>query len=314
MLRTGMTLALLTMTLGCNLGGLMGGGGGDDEDDDDNNDPVDRTVPQVFSISRDANGQTTDAADEADLCPAGSTYLGGAGYAAACLDEGVKGIVSLLGDTSGRTFPEDLDDEAALCPSGSTHVGGNGYYATCVQAAPVVTYEIFANASGDTVDDVGLDACSDGAVGYGVQGSAVCTVAGQLGVALLDTRPDGTTSDEVDDKAEMCPAGWRLGGTWWYGAAMCIGPEGTVYTLTRNVAGDRLGEVDDIGTLCPSGTEWVGSYYGAPTCFEAKPRTVVALQRAASGETAEDVSDEAELCPDGWEHIGGYDYMTYCRR
>jgi uncharacterized protein YbdZ (MbtH family) len=91
--------------------------------------------PMIAYLTRDTKGQIwpDDLANEADLCPAGWTYLGGTGFTAACLADGPGTILNLTRDAKGQIWPDDVPNESDLCPAGWSYLGGSGFSATCNQ-------------------------------------------------------------------------------------------------------------------------------------------------------------------------------------
>lgn len=286
----------------------------DDGEDGEDGPVVVPDAPVVFYVSWDEEGRTwpEELDEEAEVCPEGARYLGGNGWSTACLDSGARAAAYPISNLDHDTWPETLDDPALVCPAGWGFVGGNSWSSTCVHSAGHTSYELFYGAAGEDVAEVGVSACGPGeGLGYGYYGSAVCAVEGQRGTALLTVDAAGRTIDEVEAQ-ELCPAGWDFLGTWWYGAAVCLGPEGTVIGLSRDAQGRTTEEVE-AAALCPAGWQHLGSYSYTEYCFTAERRTVATLSRDASGRTwPEDVDSEAELCPSGWEHLGGVGYGPVC--
>lgn len=321
------TPAVLTLIAAFGLACLSGrdkgdgdGGGLFDGRDDEDEDPVlPVDVAQVFYVTSDAEGRyyPDDVDTEAELCPAGATYLGGNGYAAACLDPGIKGVYGMIGSVDREYYPDDVSDPAAICPSGTTFVGFNSWYHTCVSDKGSAQASLFYNAAGDYIDETDVrDFCPSGttALGYAYYGSGECGLDSPRGVATLAYDAEGRIyPDDVDSAAELCPAGWDFLGTSWYGSSVCAGDVGAVIGLSYDAQGRTTDDVDDPSELCPAGSEYLGGYSYTQYCYIPERVTPVYLTRDAQGRTTDDV-DAAELCPDGFEYLGGSGYASVCVR
>jgi hypothetical protein len=296
-------------------GGLFGGR----DDDTRTNGPVlPVDVAQVFYVTSDAEGRyyPDDLDTEAELCPPGATYLGGNGYAAACLDEGVKGVYGVIGNADRKYYPDDVSDPAAICPGGSSFVGLNSWYHTCVSDKASAQVSLFYNAAGDYIDETDVrDFCPGGttALGYAYYGSGECGLDGARGVVTLTVDAQGRYVEDVDSAADLCPAGWEFMGTSWYGSTVCAGDVGAVVSLTYDAQGRYAEELDDPAEICPAGSEYLGGYSYTQYCYIPERVTPVYLTRDAEGRTTDDV-EAAEMCPDGFEYIGGSSYAAVCVR
>lgn len=308
-------LALL-FSLGCALGGKPSGDDPVDADGDgipDVDTPAD--PPVVYYVTRDADGDTTDdVRDYGDLCREGATFLGTLSGAAACLDDGVHGVIAPLSDADGNTYPETLDDEADVCPSGWDYVGGNGWAATCVRGATASSVYLYYGPDGDYYEDARNrgDICPDGwdYVGGSWYGAPMCVIDDLRPVMSFYENVDGEIIDDLRDPADTCAAGWEYLGTW-YGWAQCAASGGTVVALYQRPDGDT---VDDVpyDRMCGDGWEYVGAYYGYAVCWTAEARTVATLAVNPDGDVYEDAGDGERICPEGWEFLGAVGGAAVC--
>jgi hypothetical protein len=309
------TILGLAFTLGCAVGKDQADDDGDADGDGDGGDIVPPADPPVvYYVSRDADGNTYEDTDAADLCRSGSTFLGTLAGAAACLEDGVHGVLAPMSDVDGGTYPETLDDEADLCPAGWDYVGGNGWTATCVRDGTASSVYLYYGPDGDYYEDTDSrgDVCPDGwaYVGGSWYGAPLCVIDDLRPVTSVYENVDGEIIDDLDDPADTCAAGWEYLGTW-YGWAQCAADGGTTIALYQRPDGATAEEVP-YDEMCGDGWEFVGSYYGYAVCWTSTARTVSTLYAGADGTAYDGVDSGDDVCPAGWEFLGAVGGAAVC--
>jgi hypothetical protein len=89
-------------------------------------------VGAVVGLTYDAQGRYAEELDDpAEICPAGSEYLGGYSYTQYCYIPERVTPVYLTRDAEGRTT--DDVEAAEMCPDGFEYIGGSSYAAVCVR-------------------------------------------------------------------------------------------------------------------------------------------------------------------------------------
>jgi hypothetical protein len=269
--------------------------------------------PVAWYVTRDAEGDTTDGYDWSVLC-GDATFFGSTGGAAACMDDNVHGVLSVMSDEDGQTWPDDLADEAALCPDGWTWVGGNGLTATCTRADAAASVFLYYGTDGAYYEDVPDrgDICPAGwaYVGGAWYGAPLCVADDQASVTPLYENTAGDTIDALADPADTCAEGWDFLGTW-YGNAQCAHDGGTVITLYQRPDGATVDDVS-FAEMCGDGWIYVGAYYGYAVCWTADTRATVTLNYGADGAYFGAITDGPAVCPMGWEVLGAVGGAVVC--
>lgn len=302
---------MLALTLlGC-IGGIFKDGplSGDDTDDGPSLTP---DPPAVWYVYRDTRGNQAGDVAPAELCE-GAAFLGTLGGAAACLDDSVRGVVSLISTPAGDTWPETVDDEAEICPPGFLWKGGNGWMATCVRDSSAASVMLYYAADGRYYEDTAQrgDVCPSGTtwVGGSVYGAPLCVYERWMAITSVYQGVDGSVVEDATDGAHVCAPGWDYLGTW-YGWSQCGKDEGTVVALYTNAAG-RSFEGDNGDEVCPDGWDYVGSFYGNAACWTSDRLTQVSLYNGADGAAFEG-DNGPEVCPDGWTFLGSANGAVVC--
>lgn len=300
-------------TLGCTMGET------DEDDDDDTEDNGGgggaSDPPVVYYLTRDADGNYAEGfEDYEDLC-GDATFLGALSGTAACLDDGVHGVLAPMSNVDGETWPEGgVDDEADLCPAGWDYAGGNAYTATCTRTDTASSVFLYYGPDGEyyeDADDRG-DICPAGweYVGGSWYGAPLCVIDDWRPVMSFYENVEGEIIDDLDDPADTCPASWEYLGTW-YGWAQCAAAKGTVISLYQRPDGETIDDVP-ADEMCGDGWDYVGSYYGYAVCWSSTARIVVSLTIAADGTTYESIDDAEDVCPEGWEFLGAVGGAAVC--
>ncbi len=285
----------------------MVGDEGEEKKDDGTDIVPDPDPIAVYTVNGGADGQDMDAvATPAELC-GGNEYLGMRYGAAACQEEGRSGVLEIMSDTNGKTWPRGVADEADMCPEGWDYRGGNGTTTACVSVQAAHTAILSNSATGESYEDAESagDICPSGStwLGGSINRAPLCAYDGWGSVVNVSTTVDGTEFVEADGNGQEVCGTWEFVGTW-DGRATCRVTSGTALYLYRNLEGVEF-DGDNGSEICPEGWDYSGAFFNLALCWNAEKVAQVNLYFSANGEEyGGDLEIVDGFCPAGWTPVG----------
>lgn len=287
--------------------------------------PAPAPAPVAWYAERDENGLSIDALeDPAQACRAGAEILGTVGGFAVCLDAEVHGVVWILANMAGESWPSALASESEVCPEAWAYVGGGGDNANCVRGTPAASARIGIAADGRTVDDVADrgDLCPTGweAVGWPDMETVTCVHPDGGPVANLLYDADGLAFDDLEEPEEICPPGWEYVGSAprYVGSTqrsgVCHATAGTTVTLGASSDGNPVGEFADMAEICPEAWSLIGMVArNAVQCATDLAISTAYLESTPDGTFYDgDPATAQQICPAGWDVLGFIGPYVYC--
>lgn len=259
----------------------------------------------VFVLTQDADGNEVGQVPDEDVCPPGSTLLGGRQHTVSCLSEGPGHVVGLTRSVLGATVR--TDGAVAVCPASMVLVGQVGEVAVCASTIPGRVAVLTESDLQDVPPGAPQPECPQSWELAGFQDrAAVCRRDGEGSVIRLSRDARGNTVTDVAPDT-MCPPGSVFLGTDRRDV-LCdqVGPS-TVIRLTRGPS-DPV-SVDEAS--CPDGWDRVGGDDVASVCLLAASRTSATLARTQGVRWPELLTLDAP-CPDPLVMAGGDGQALVC--